>query len=139
MGIGKMKKTLLFIACALCLTARAQNNIDIPAPANSVEVYTNSTSTTAAATTIYTNYWNTLPCVYHNFQFNYAATGTNGCTINLDRTSDFSTNNWVPVYTNTLTPTTNIDLQFIGKWYQYRTRVSLGATNATLGQQYTGQ
>jgi hypothetical protein len=129
---------IFIIASALCLTAKA--DITIPYQANSLYIFTNTTfSSNVTATTVFTNYQGTLVSLNHTFQFNYTATGSNSTVVNLDRTTDFTANNWVPVWTNTWGVNTNVDYTYAGKWYQFRTRVNMQATNATLSQNYMAQ
>ena len=132
-----MRTALSFIvALALCVTAKA-GEINFPASAAGM-VFTNVTfSSNFTAAVTFTNTQGSYKSVYHTFQLFYVGTGTNSGTAALDRTVDGA--NWYVAQSYTLPATTNIEYTPTGKWYTYRWRVTILATNASAVATYMSQ
>ena len=134
-----MKKTILLPILALTIAiilslpaAELSRNVN-----DFVVVFTNSTSITFTNTATVTNSQDTARTVYHTFQVYSTTVGTNAITATLDKTIDGS--NWVPVSTNVVTSNSIAEYTAVGKWTQFRWRVTAGATNATVTELYMGQ
>ena len=137
MGKQSMKTALSFIvALALCVTAKAG---EIVVPASTIgELFTNVTF--ASNFTSATTFTNTQPCLFtvnHTFQLFYVGTGTNSGTAALDRTIDGT--NWFTAQSYTIPSTTNIEYTPTGKWWAYRWRITVLATNASAMADYMAE
>ena len=99
-------------------------------------VFTNTTTVTFTNSQIATNAQDTGRSIYHTFQLFCTSTATNAVTANLDKTIDGS--NWIPVSTNTVTTNGIVEYSVVGKWAQYRWRVT-ATTNATVVENYMSQ
>jgi len=81
------------------------------------------------STLAYTNSISVIASKQQTIQWFYTSAGTSATTIYIDRTTD---TNWLQ-YTNTAyTTSSNGEFAVVGKWSQYRFRVSTLATNCSL-------
>lgn len=135
-----MKTTLLFITLMLLLALGASAQIvggelDWPDVQNSV--FTNNlVSTNITATTIQTNTFSGYKAIWHTFEFDWTASGTNACTNFLD--ASVSGNNWTNLYSIGGTASYSGQFQYVGVAVYFRERFVMESTNGTMNTYYAG-
>lgn len=132
-------KTILTILAALTLVVGVRAGDLIYPITQAPLVYTNllvSSNTAGVATSTYTQAVNTAFTKYNTFQFFYTSNQSGTVSAQLESTVDGE--NWVGKGGVTNTVTTASELQFTGKEYAYRVRVTQG-TNSVFKVNHIGE
>jgi hypothetical protein len=101
-------------------------------------IYTNVTfSSNFTASSTFTNTQGSGMSIGHTFNVFYTAAGTNSSNVILEKTIDGA--NWLTVTNVTWGVSTNMEIQTVGKYAQYRYRVTALSTNGSMTALYMSE